>query len=57
MKIMTKLAKQYWINAKGERKVNCYKLTISREIVEKLGLQDKEIILKIIDNKLVLDKQ
>lgn len=54
---MTKLAKQYWINAKGERKLNCYKLTISREIVEKLGLQDKEIILKIIDNKLVLDKQ
>lgn len=54
---MAKLAKQYWINAKGERKVNCYKATIPRELVEKLGLQDKEIILKIIDNKLVLDKQ
>ena len=54
---MPKLAKQYWINAKGERKVNCYKLTISREIVEQLNLQDREIKVKIIDNKIVIDKQ
>lgn len=54
---MTKLAKQYWINAKGEKKVNCYKATIPRELVEKLDLQDKEIKVKIIDNKLVIDKQ
>ena len=54
---MTKLAKQYWINAKGKRKVNCYKATIPRELVEKLELQDKEIQVKIIDNKLIIDKQ
>jgi hypothetical protein len=54
---MTKLAKQYWINTKGERKVNCYKATIPRELVEKLGLQDREIKVKIIDNKLIIDKQ
>jgi hypothetical protein len=54
---MTKLAKQYWINAKGERKVNCYKATLPRELVEKLDLQDKEIKTKIIDNKLIIDKQ
>ena len=54
---MTKLAKQYWINAKGERKVNCYKATIPRELVEKLELQDKEIQVKIIDNKIVIDKK
>jgi bifunctional DNA-binding transcriptional regulator/antitoxin component of YhaV-PrlF toxin-antitoxin module len=54
---MTKLAKQYWINAKGERKVNCYKATIPKELVEKLGLQDREIKVKIIDNKLIIDKQ
>ena len=54
---MTKLAKQYWINTKGERKVNCYKATIPRELVEKLELQDKEIQVKIIDNKLIIDKQ
>ena len=54
---MTKLAKQYWINTKGERKVNCYKATIPRELVEKLGLQDKEIKVQIIDNKLIIDKQ
>ena len=54
---MPKLAKQYYFNAKGERKVNCYKATIPRELVEKLNLQDKEIKVIIIDNKLVLDKQ
>lgn len=54
---MTKLAKQYWINAKGERKVNCYKATIPKELVEQLGLQDKEIKVKIENNKIVLDKQ
>lgn len=54
---MPKLAKQYWINTKGERKVNCYKATIPRELVEKLDLQDKEIKVKIIDNKLIIDKQ
>ena len=54
---MTKLAKQYWINTKGERKVNCYKATIPRELVEQLNLQDREIKVKIIDNKLIIDKQ
>ena len=52
---MPKLAKQYWINAKGERKVNCYKATIPRELVEKLNLQDKKITIKIENNKIVLD--
>lgn len=54
---MTKLVKQCWYNSKGEKKVNCYKATIPRELVEKLGLQDKEITVKIENNKIVLDKQ
>lgn len=54
---MAKLAKQYWYNSKGEKKVNCYKATIPRELVEKLGLQDKDLVAKIENNKIVLDKQ
>ena len=54
---MAKLAKQYWINAKGEKKLNCYKATIPRELVEKLNLQDKEIKVKIFNNKIVIDKK
>lgn len=52
---MPKLAKQYWINAKGEKKINCYKATIPKEFVELLNLQDKEITIKIENNKIVLD--
>lgn len=52
---MSKLAKQYWINAKGEKKINCYKATIPKEFVDKLNWQDKEITIKIENNKIVLD--
>ena len=54
---MAKLVKQCWISAKGIKKVNCYKATIPRELVEKLGLQDKEIVVKIENDKIVIDKQ
>ena len=54
---MTKLVKQCWITAKGIKKVNCYKATIPKDLVEKLGLQDKKIVVKIENNKIVIDKQ
>lgn len=52
---MSKLAKQYWINSKGEKKINCYKATIPKEFVDKLNWQDKEIAIKIENNKIILD--
>lgn len=54
---MTKLVKQCWITAKGIKKVNCYKATIPKDLVEKLDLQDKEIVVKIENNKIVIDKK
>ena len=55
---MTKLAKQYWINAKGERKVNCYKATIPKEILKYTNIkEDDEIIVYPLDNKIIIDKK
>lgn len=54
---MAKLVKQCWISAKGIKKVNCYKATIPKELVEKLGLQDREVEIKIEGNKIVIDRK
>lgn len=53
---MSKLAKQYWINSKGEKKVNCYKLNLSKQLVDKTDLGDKEIKIVVKDNKIIIEK-
>jgi hypothetical protein len=53
---MPKLAKQYYLNAKGERKVNCYKVNISKQIIDKTNLEDKEIKITIKDNKIIIER-
>ena len=54
---MAKMNKMYYYTSKGERKLNCYNVVIPKEIVEKVDLQDKEIKVKIENNKIVIDKQ
>jgi len=53
---MPKLAKQYYLNAKGEKKVNCYKVNISKQIIDKTNLEDEEIKITIKDNKIIIEK-
>lgn len=53
---MTKLAKQYYLNAKGEKKVNCYKLNLSKQLVDKTDLEDKEIKIITKDNKIIIER-
>ena len=53
---MSKLAKQYYFNAKGEKKVNCYKLNLSKQIVDKTDLGDKEIKIVVKDNKIIIER-
>lgn len=54
---MAKMNKMYYYTSKGERKLNCYNVVIPKELVEKLKLEDKEIEVKIENNKLVVDKK
>lgn len=53
---MPKLAKQYYLNAKGEKKVNCYKVNISKQLVDKTDLEDKEIKIVVKDNKIIIER-
>ena len=53
---MPKLAKQYYFNAKGEKKVNCYKINISKQIVDKTDLEDKKIKIVVKDNKIIIER-
>lgn len=53
---MSKLAKQYYLNAKGEKKVNCYKLNLSKQLVDKTDLENKEIKISTKDNKIIIER-
>ena len=53
---MTRLAKQYYYTASGDKRLNCYKLTIPKEIVEKLTFQNEKLTIKIENCKIVVDK-
>lgn len=54
---MAKFKKMYYYTSKAEKKLNCYYITIPKELVEKVNLQDEEVSVKVEDDKLVIDKQ
>lgn len=54
---MAKLKKMYYYTSKGEKKINCYYATIPKDLVEKAKLENSEIIIKIENNKLIIDKK
>lgn len=54
---MGKLAKQMYTTAKGERKINCYMVNISKEVVNKTNLSDKELKIYVKDGKIIIDKK
>ena len=54
---MAKLNKQKYYSAKGEAKVNCYKVNLSKFIVEASGIKDEdEIIIYAQKNKIIIEK-
>lgn len=55
---MSRLNKQCYINAKGERKVNCYHAHISKEVLSKTNIKDTdEIDIYAKDNKIIIEKR
>ena len=52
-----KLTKQYYYNAKGERKINCYKVTITKDLAKSVGIEENDDIkIYAKDNKIVIEK-
>lgn len=49
-----KLGKQMWTNAKGEKKVNNYKINIPKVVVEQSGITDKDEVYAYADNKKII---
>lgn len=54
---MPKLAKNMWTNSKGERKVNCYLINLSKEIVSQTNItEEDEVKIYVKDNKIIIEK-
>lgn len=55
---MSKLAKQYWINSKGEKNISCYKAMISKEVLRQANIESEdEVIIYAQDNKIIIKKK
>lgn len=55
---MPKLAKNMYRSVKtGEKKLNCYLVHISKEIVNKTDLEDKELNIYAENNKIIIEKE
>ena len=55
---MTKLAKNSYINAKGEKKLNCYSVAIPKKVVNETEINDNDEIIVYADNgKIVIEKK
>ncbi len=52
---MAKINKMYYYTAKREKKLNCYYVNLPKALVEKTGLQYKEIQLKQVGNKIIIE--
>lgn len=50
---MAKLNKMYYYTSKKEKKLNCYYITIPKELVEKAKLSN-EVELKVEGNKIII---
>ena len=54
---MPKLAKNYYYGKNGERKVNCYVVNISKEILNKTDIKDTDVVNIIAkDGKIIIEK-
>lgn len=55
---MPKLAKNMYKSLKtGERRLNCYVVSIPKEIVNKTDLVDKELKISSKDNKIIIEEK
>lgn len=54
---MPKFAKNMYTTAKGERKLNCYNISIPKEVVELAKLVNVELKITAIGEKIIIEKK
>lgn len=55
---MPRLAKQYYYNGSNEKKINCYKISIPKKIVEQSKIKDGDSVKIYADgDKIVIEKE
>jgi len=53
-----KLAKQYYYSANGEKKINCYKINLSKEIIKEAGISEEDNIQIYVEkSKIIIEKK
>lgn len=55
---MPKLTKNYYYGKNGERKINCYLINISKDVVQKATIKDdEELKIYAKDGKIIIEKE
>lgn len=55
---MAKLGKVYYRTAKGEKKLNTYMISLSKELVAQTNISDEdELKISVKNNKIIVEKQ
>ena len=54
---MAKLGKFYFYNSRGEKKVNCYKINLSKELIKTANIsEDDELNIYVKGGKIIIEK-
>lgn len=54
---MAKFNKMYYYTSTGEKRLNCYNIAIPKEYVEKAKLDGKEVKIRVIENRIVIERK
>lgn len=54
---MTKLIKQHYYTRNGEKKLNCFYISVPKKVVEEANLNDKELEIKAEGNKIIIKEK
>ena len=54
---MSKLGKNYYRTANGDKKLNCYMIPLSKEIIAKTNITEQdELKISVKNNKIIVEK-
>lgn len=54
---MGKLNKMHYYTSNHEKKLNCYYVSLTKEIVEKSGLEDEELKITVEKGKIIIERK